>query len=72
MTNPGEELSVNELILVRALKDCLIVMAQADAGDTLAAELGRRALAAVGEREEKAVIDFGLCTVSRPHHSAQK
>jgi hypothetical protein len=52
--------TVAETTLIRALKDCLIVMAQADAGDTLAAKLARDALASVGEQEEKAVTNFGL------------
>lgn len=46
--------------LVQAVKDCLIVMAQADAGDTLAARMARDALTVAGESEEKPVLGFGL------------
>jgi hypothetical protein len=48
----------NHAVLIRAIKDCLIVMHQADAGDTTAADLAREALASVGEKEERPVLNY--------------
>lgn len=44
--------------MVRALKDCLIVMHQANAGDTFVANMAREALASAGEEEEEPVVNY--------------